>query len=183
MEVTLRQAKQEMERILVALAEQLKSLHVGRASTAMVEDLRVDYYGSPQPLKQVASLTVPEANQIVITPWDKGALGPIETAVRTSDLGLNPINDGQAIRLVLPLLTQERRRELVKVVGKMAEEGRIALRNERHSAWESIQAAQKTGSLTEDDRERGRKELDKLTGEMNDRIEQIVKDKERELLA
>lgn len=180
---TFRQTKETMEGILAALADQLKALHVGRASSAMVENLMVDYYGSSLPIKQVASITIPEANQIVLTPWDKGALGPIETAIRASDLGIQPINDGQAVRLVLPALTEERRRELIKVVGKMAEEARIALRSSRHEGWEAVQAAQKVGTVTEDDRERGRKELDKLIEEMNGRVSALATDKEKQLLA
>ncbi|MEK7461051.1 MAG: ribosome recycling factor [Patescibacteria group bacterium] len=180
---TLRHTKQEMEQVLLALSDQLKTLHIGRASSAMVENLLVEYYGSTLPLKQVGSITIPEANQIIITPWDKGALGPIEASIRASDLGINPVNDGQAIRIVLPLLTEDRRLELVKVVGKMAEEARIALRNQRHTAWEAVQSAQKSGNLTEDDRERGRKELDKLIEGMNGSVEKITKEKEQALLA
>jgi ribosome recycling factor len=181
-EQTLRTTKQAMEKIVMALSNQLKGLHVGRASSSMVEDLPVDYYGSSMAMKQVGSITIPEANQIIITPWDKGALGPIETAIRISDLGINPVNDGQAVRLILPPLTEERRRDLVKVVGKMAEEARIAMRNERHTAWEAIQTAQKAGELTEDDRERGRKELDKLIEEMNSLVEKVTKTKEQDLM-
>jgi ribosome recycling factor len=180
---TLRATKQAMEKIVTALSEQLKGLHVGRASSAMVEDIIVDYYDSSLPMKQVGSITIPEANQIVITPWDKGAFGSIESAIRESDLGINPVNDGQAVRLILPPLTEERRRDLVKVVGKMTEEARIVLRNERHSAWEAIQGAQKAGDLTEDDRERGRKELDKLIEEMNGRVSAVSNEKEKQLLA
>lgn len=183
LEQTLRNTKQKMETVLLALGEQLKGLHVGRASVALVEQIEVDYYGAKQPLKQVGSITIPEANQIVITPWDKGALAPIEAAIRASDLGVNPINDGKGVRIVLPPLTEERRRELAKIVSQMAEEARIALRNERRTAWESIQEAPKAGTLTEDDRDRGRAELDTLIGGLNKRVEEIVKEKEHEMMS
>lgn len=179
---TLRDTKQKMQAIVEALSHQLKTLQAGRATTAMVDHLTVELYGSQMPMKQVGSITVPEANQLVITPWDKGALGPIETAIRTSDLGVNPINDGTAVRIVLPALTEERRRELTKVVGQMVEEARIAMRNHRRDAWDAIQAAQKAGTLTEDDRDRGRDELDKLVDAMNKQAERIGQDKEAELL-
>ncbi len=148
----------------------------------MVEHVLVDYYGSQLPLKQVASITIPQANQILLTPWDRGALGPIETAVRTSDLGLQPVNDGQAIRIVLPPLTEERRRELTRMVGKLAEEARIALRTERHQAWEAIQKAQKDATITEDDRDRGREELDKMIEQLNKQVQEIATAKERDIL-
>lgn len=179
----IRSAKEQMQVILEALTEQLKALHVGRATAGMVESIRVDYYGSELPLQQVASITIPEANQLLITPWDRGALGPIEAAVRVSDLQMNPINDGQAIRIVLPALTEERRRELTKIVSKMAEEARIALRNQRHTVWESIQKAQKDGAITEDDRDRGRADLDKLIDQMNKQIEETAKTKDHEIMA
>lgn len=179
----IRAARDGMKFVLEALEEQLKTLHVGRANAGMVENIEVDYYGSRMPLKQVSSVTIPEPNQILMTPWDKGALGPIESAIRDSDLKLNPINDGKGVRVVLPALTEERRRELAKLVGKMAEEARIALRNERHSALESIQKAQKDGTITEDDLERARKELDKLIDEMNREVEATAKRKEQEMMA
>lgn len=181
-DATLTQATGKMETIAQALADQLRSLQVGRATSGLVENISVELYGSPMTVQQVASITVPEANQILITPWDKGALGPIETAIRTTDLGINPVNDGKSIRLVLPQLTEERRKELVKLVGKMAEEARIALRNTRHEAWEKVQTAQKQGEITEDDRDGARAKLDQLIERMNKRVEELAKAKEQELL-
>lgn len=180
---SIRDAKAQMDQVITALTDQLKTLHVGRATAAMVDHIEVEQYGTRMPLKQVGSITVPEPNQIAITPWDKSALGPIETAIRVSDLGVNPVNDGQAVRIVLPPLTQERRAELTKVVGKMAEEARIALRNQRHDAWETIQSAQKSGTVTEDDRDRARDELDKLIDTMNKRVADVAAEKERDLMA
>lgn len=180
---SLVQAKQQMQQVLDALRDQLKSVHVGRASAAMVEDLHVEQYGTLMALKQVGSITIPEANQIVVTPWDKSALGPIESAIRKSDLGVNPINDGQVVRVVLPALTEERRRELTKVVGRMAEEARIALRNARHDSLDKMQKAEKDAQITEDDFKRGRDELDKLIGTMNKEIDQTAAAKEQEMLA
>ncbi len=180
---SISQAKQQMQQVLAALTDQLKNVHVGRASASMVEDLPVEQYGTMMALKQVGSITIPEANQIVISPWDKGALGPIESAVRKSDLGFNPINDGQVVRIVLPQLNEERRRELTKVVSRMAEEARIALRNARHESLDRIQKAQKETQITEDDLKRGRDELDKLIAAMNKEVDQIAAAKEAEMLA
>lgn len=179
----IRDAKQEMEQVLSLLSEQLKTLHVGRATSSLVENIEIDQYGARVPLKQVGSITIPEPTQIAITPWDKSALGAIEAAIRASDLGVNPVNDGQAVRVILPPLTQERRAELTKVVGKMAEEARIALRSYRHDSWEKIQKAAKETVITEDERDRGRKELDRVIDEMNKKIAEIAAEKERDLMA
>lgn len=179
----INQAKQAMDQILVAFRRQLTAVHVGRASAGMVEDLQVEQYGAIVPVKQVASITIPEANQIAISPWDKIALGPIEAAIRASDLGVNPVNDGQVIRVILPPLTEERRRELTKVVGRMAEEVRIALRNVRHDHLDRLHKAQKETQITEDDLKRGRDEFDKVISAMNKEVDQIAAAKEQEMLA
>ena len=180
---TLRITKQKMQLIIEALTDQFKSLHIGRASSALVENIEVEQYGTRMPLKQIGSIAVPEANQLVITPWDKSVLGAIETAIRQSDLGFNPVNDGNAVRIMLPPLTEERRREMTKVVGRMSEEARIALRNGRREAWDKIQAAEKAHTITEDDRDHGRDELDKVIDDMNKAIEKIAAQKEHDIMS
>jgi ribosome recycling factor len=157
-------------------------VRTGRASSALVEKLRVDYYGSEVPLQQLAGFGVPEPRVLTITPYDKGAMKAIEKAIQQSDLGVNPSNDGVIIRLTFPELTEERRKEFVKMVKHRAEEGRVAVRNVRRQARHELEALQKDGEISEDDLDRAEKELEKRTHEVIAEIDEMLKHKEAELL-
>jgi ribosome recycling factor len=174
--------KESLEAAITHLAEECAKIRTGRANPGIVENLSIDYYGTKTPLKQIANISVPEARQIMIQPWDKGALPAIETAIRESDLGLNPGNDGLGIRLVLPQLTEETRRDLVKVLNQRAESSRIAVRNIREDIWKAIVEAEKSGSISEDDKFMGKDALQKQIDEVNLKIEEIRKKKEGEIL-
>jgi ribosome recycling factor len=158
------------------------SVRTGRATPALVEKLKVDYYGTEVPLQQLAGFSVPEARLLVIQPYDKGAMKAIEKAIQNSDLGINPSNDGQVIRLVFPQLTEERRKELVKVVKHKAEEGRVAIRNLRRSARHELETLEKDHEISSDELERAEKELEKLTHEYVAEIDKMLQHKEHELL-
>lgn len=173
--------KSEMETAIGHLKEELGSIRTGRASASLVDTIMVSYYGNMTPLKQMASVTVPDATSIVITPWDKQALGDIEQAIRTSPLGLNPVNEGIQIRLVLPALTEERRNELVKVIRDKAEATKVALRNHRKDAWEAVQKQVKDGELTEDDKYRFEEDLNKLIDGFNRQADELTAEKEKEV--
>lgn len=161
---------------------QFASVRTGRATPALVEKLKVDYYGTEVPLQQLAGFSVPEARVLIVQPYDKSSIGDIEKAIQMSDLGINPGNDGDKIRLVFPPLTTERRQELVKVVKSMAEDGKIALRNLRRSARQDLEAMEKDGDLSEDELDRYEKRLDQLTSASVDEIDVALKAKEAELL-
>jgi len=158
------------------------SVRTGRASSAMVEKLKVDYYGTDVPLQQLAGFNVPEARLLVITPYDKSSMKAIEKAIQNSDLGINPNNDGQVIRLNVPQLTEERRKELVKRVHHMAEEGRVAVRNVRRAARKDLEALEKDGDITSDELERAEKDLEKITHDFVAEIDRMLHNKEAELL-
>ncbi len=159
------------------------SVRTGRAAPALVEKLRIEYYGSEVPLQQLAGINVPEARLMVITPYDKGALKSIEKAIQHSDLGINPSNDGTVIRLAFPQLTEERRRELVKVVHHKAEEGRVAVRNLRRAARKDLESLEKDGDISSDDLDRAEKDLERITHEYIAEIDKMLQHKETELLA
>jgi ribosome recycling factor len=161
---------------------QFGTVRTGRASPALVERITVEYYGAPVPIQQLASISVPEARQLLIKPHDRSSLEAIEKAIRDSNLGVNPNNDGIAIRLSLPQLTEERRKEYVKVAKSMAEDGRITLRNIRRDARKDMEAEQKDGEVSEDELARAEKELDKVTGERVDAIDAAFGRKEHELI-
>jgi ribosome recycling factor len=173
--------KQQMQEVMQHIKEDLSSIRTGRASAALVDSLPVQYYGSTMPLKQMASITVPEPTVIVIQPWDKQAIGDIEQAVRNSNLGLSPINEGTQLRLVLPPLTEERRNELIKAVHQKAEAGKVALRTVRKDTWEEVQKQVKSGDLTEDDRYRYEGDLNKIIDQFNREVDEAVAQKESEL--
>lgn len=173
--------KPKMEAALTHFLDELKTLRTGRASAQVLDHIMVEYYGVPTSLKQLATITVPEATQIAIQPFDVSAIGAIRTAIEEADLGFNPSDDGRMLRIIIPPLTAERREELVKRVGKVAEAARVAVRSARGEVWEEVQNAQKAGEISEDNRDWGRAELDKLVGDFNKRIEQAVKDKEAEI--
>lgn len=178
----LDEAREKMQRAVGHTRADFGSIRTGRAAPALVEKIPVEYYGSEVPLQQLAGFSVPEARMLVITPYDKAAIGAIEKSVRQSDLGLNPSNDGNAIRLSFPPLTTERRKEFVKVVKGMAEDGRIAIRNARRSGRQELEALERDGDLSEDDLARAQKELDKLTQAAEADIDAALGTKEQELL-
>lgn len=174
-------AKPKMETALQHFTDELKTVRTGRASAGMVEHVVVSYYGTPTPLKALATLMVPDASQILIQPFDAASVKDIVTAIREAGLGFNPTDDGRTVRLNVPPLTAERREEMVKLVNKMGEEARITIRQVRGKTWEDIQKAQKDGVITEDNRDWGRDEIDKITAEYNKKVEALVKEKEAEI--
>jgi ribosome recycling factor len=176
------EAEEKMKTSIARLREQFSTIRTGRASPALVEKLRVEYYGSEVPLQQIAGFSVPEARMLVIQPYDQTSIGDIEKAIRNSDLGINPSNDGKILRLAFPQLTEERRRELVKVVKGMAEEAKIALRNTRRAARHDVEEFEKEKMISEDELSGAEKELDKLTHEYVVEIDRTVQAKEQELL-
>jgi len=181
-QLVLDDATDRMHKAVEHARAEFSGVRTGRAAPALVEKIIVDYYGSEVPLQQLAGFQVPEARMLVISPYDKGSLGAIEKAVQHSDLGLNPSNDGQVIRLTFPQLTAERRKELVKVVRAMAEDGRVAIRNRRRAARHELEALVKDGEVSEDDIARAEKELDKLTHAQEAEIDKALEQKEQELL-
>ena len=179
---TLAEAERRMKNAVSVLQRELDSIRTGRARPALVEQLKVDYYDSTLPLNQLATITAPEPRLITIQPWDRQALGAIEKAIQKSDLGLNPINDGHSIRLAIPQLTEERRKELVKVVHKKVEEGRVAVRNVRRHSVEEIRLLDKEKKVSEDEDRRAQEQLQKLTDRYIQEIDKLGKEKEAELL-
>ncbi len=175
-------ATTKMAKAVAHTREEFASVRTGRASPALVEKLPVEYYGSDVPLQQLAGFAVPEARTLVITPFDKGALGAIEKAIQQSDLGLNPSSDGTIIRLNFPQLTEERRKDYVRVVKAKAEDGRVQIRNARRAARQELEGLQKDGELSEDDLARAEKELDKVTHAREAEIDKALDQKEQELL-
>jgi ribosome recycling factor len=180
--LALSEAKDKMAKALDHVRSEFSAVRTGRAAPALVESLVVDYYGTQTPLRQLAGFSVPDAMLLVITPYDKSSLGAIEKAIQSSDLGINPTNDGIVIRLAFPPLTEERRKDLVKVVRHKAEEGRVAIRNLRRATRHEIESFEKDGSISTDDVERAEKELEKLTHEAVATVDQVLAHKERELL-
>jgi ribosome recycling factor len=174
--------RDRMGRAVVRARSEFGTIRTGRASPALVEKLQVEYYGSDVPLQQLAGFSVPEARMLIVSPYDKGSIGAIEKAIRNSDLGLNPSNDGNNIRLSFPPLTAERRKEYVKVVKHMAEEGRVAVRNLRRSGRQELEGFEKDGDLSEDELARAEKELDKITQAAEADIDEALAHKEQELL-
>ncbi len=158
------------------------NVRTGRATPALVEHMVVDYYGTQTPLRQLAGFSVPDAMLLVISPYDKGSLGAIEKAIQSSDLGINPSNDGTVVRLSFPPLTEERRKELVKVVRHKAEEGRVAIRNLRRASRHELEALEKDGSISSDELERVEKDIEKITHQQVAAVEQLLSHKEKELL-
>ncbi len=178
----LEQAQDRMKKSVAVLREDLQSLRAGRATPALVEKLHVEYYGTPTPLQQVAQISVPEPRLLVIQPWDKSLVPVIEKAILKSDLGISPTSDGIVLRLAIPALTEERRRELVKVLHRKAEEEKVAVRNVRRDALEHLKSEQKSGKLPEDELRRLENELQKITDRMVAEIDQTVVAKEKEIL-
>ena len=176
-------AKDRMTKAVEALRRELATIRTGRAHPGLVEHLRVDYYGVPTPLNQLATISVPDPRLLTIQPWDRQAMGAIEKAILKSDLSLTPTNDGTIIRLSIPQLTEERRRELAKVVRKKVEEGRVEVRNIRRDAHDELRRLQREKLISEDDQFRGQEKLQKLTDEFVQQVERVGQEKEAELLA
>jgi ribosome recycling factor len=181
-EETLLDAIDKMDKAVSHAQDQFGTVRTGRATPTLVDKLLVDYYGSPVPLQQLASFTVPEPRTLLIKPHDRASMGAIEKAIRDSDLGLNPGNDGTIIRLNLPALTEERRKEYVKVVRHMAEDGRVAVRNVRREARKHLEASERNHEISIDDLDRAEKELEKITHDHVDVIDKALARKEHELL-
>ena len=181
-EEALLDAVEKMDKAVEHVQSLFATVRTGRAAPALVEKLIVDYYGSSVPLQQLAAIQVPEARQLLVRPHDRNSLGAIEKAIRDSDLGVSPSNDGIAIRLNFPPLTEERRRDFVKVVKHMAEDGRIAVRGVRRDARKAMESAEKVGVISADELERAEKDLEKITHEHIDRIDGALGRKEHELL-
>lgn len=179
---TLFDAEEKMEHTVSVAKEELASVRTGRASSGMFSRIVVDYYGAPTPLNQLAGVNVPEARMAVIKPYDASQLGAIEKAIRDSDLGVNPGNDGGVIRVVLPQLTEERRKEYIKLAKTKAEEGRVAIRNVRRHAKDSMDRSIKDGEVGEDEGKSAEKRLDGVTKKYVDSIDELLKHKEAELL-
>lgn len=175
--------KKEMEQTLEGLRKELTKVRTGRASTALIEGVLVDYYGTKSPLNQVAALSAPEPRLLVVQPYDKGIFNIIEKAIYQSDLGLTPVNDGKVIRVPLPELTEERRKELVRHIKKIGEDYRVSTRNHRRDANERIKKLQKDKQMTEDDARATQERVQKLTDEYIDKIDKVLKVKEDELMA
>jgi ribosome recycling factor len=179
----IKDAESRMKGAIHSLEENLLTIRTGRANPSLVEKLMVEYYGTPTPLYQMATINAPEAMLLTIKPFDKGSLREIEKAIQTSDLGLNPNNDGQIIRLALPPLTTERRRELVKVVHTRIEEAKIAVRNIRRGAIDDLREFEKESLISEDEGRHGHDEVQKLTDKYTEQVDTIGKHKEQEIMA
>ncbi|TSD93528.1 ribosome recycling factor [Skermania sp. ID1734] len=175
-------AEEKMEKAVAVARDDLGGIRTGRANPGMFNRIVVDYYGAPTPITQLSSINVPEARLVVIKPYEQSQLGPIETAIRNSDLGVNPTNDGNLIRIAVPQLTEERRRELVKQAKSKGEDAKVAIRNVRRKANEELHRIQKDGEAGEDDVLRAEKELDKTTARYVGQVDELVKHKEAELL-
>lgn len=172
-----------MDKTIEALKSEFASVRTGRASTALLDKVMVDYYGSPTPVNQVANISVPDPRMILIAPWDKSMIGAIEKAILTSDLGLTPNNDGEAIRLAIPQLTEERRKELVKVVSKKAEDAKVAIRNIRRDANDAIKKEEKAKTITEDVSKDGQDQIQKLTDKKIKSIDELRDAKEKDVMS
>ncbi len=181
-EETLLEAMDKMDKAVQHVQQQFTSVRTGRATPALVDRIMVDYYGSTVPLQQLAGFQVPEARQLIIKPHDRSTLAVIEKAIRDSDLGISPSNDGVVIRLNIPTLTEERRREYVKIVKTLAEDGRIAVRNLRRDARKHLEAAEKAAAISADELERAEKDMDKITHDHVELIDAAFGRKEKELL-
>jgi len=178
----LSDTEERMKKTIEHLRKDLASLRAGRANPAMLEKIMVDYYGQPTPINQLANITVPEARLLVIQPWDKTIIASIEKAIMKSDLGINPSNDGNVIRLAIPQLTEERRKELVKVIRKRAEEARVAVRNIRRDANELLKSGEKEKLISEDENKKGMDDIQKETDRHIKEIDSVLQGKEKEIM-
>ena len=174
--------EEKMEKTIAVLKDELLTIRAGRANPNMLDRVMVDYYGTMTPLKQMAGVSSPEPRTILIQPWDKSAMGSIEKAILSSDLGFNPTNDGNSIRINIPQLTEERRKDLIKLVAKTGEQAKVAIRNERREANEAIKKMEKTSELTEDDSKKAQDEVQKLTDSHIKMIDDMLAKKEKDII-
>jgi ribosome recycling factor len=181
-DIIFEELKENMDKAIQGLEKSFSRVRTGRASLSLLDGIKVEYYGTPTPLNQVASLSVPESRMIVISPWDSSVIGAIEKAIQKSDLGLTPSTDGKIIRISIPTLTEERRKELVKVVKKMAEESKIKLRNDRRDANEQLKSLKKDGNISEDDLFKFQDEVQKLTDKYIQKTDGVLAAKEKEIM-
>ena len=183
MKQTLNNCKEKMNKSLIALGDDLATIRAGRANPHVLDRLMVDYYGSPTPIQQVGNITVPEARILQIQPWEATLLKAIEKAINESDLGINPSNDGKVIRLIFPELTEDRRKDLTKDIKKKGESSKVAIRNIRRDALETLKKMEKANEITKDDVEAGEKEVQKLTDKYVGDIDSVVEKKSKEILS
>jgi len=174
--------EEKMKKTVASLKDGFAALRTGRASAALFDRIRVDYYGEKSPLNQVANISIPEARLIVIQPWDKNLIGEIEKAIRSSELSLNPSNDGKVIRIAVPPLTEERRKELVKLAKNQAEQSRVSIRNIRREGNDELKKLLKESSITEDDESRGIADMQKQTDSYINKVNQVLEEKEKEIM-
>ena len=182
MQEHLKLYEDKMEKSLDVLLDEYASIRAGRANPHVLDRLRIDYYGTPTPIQQVGNVTVPEARMIVIQPWEKSLLKEIEKAILVSDLGINPTNDGNVIRLVFPELTEERRKDLAKDVKKKGEGAKVAIRNIRRDAMDSIKKMEKAGDISEDDLKQGEEKIQKITDKMIEKVDKSIETKTKEIM-
>ena len=182
MEQLFKTTEEKMSKTIEALEREYKSVRAGRATAAVLERVTVDYYGVPTPVHQMAAVSVPEARTLIIQPWDASTLKEIEKAILTSDIGINPQNDGKVIRLNFPPLTEERRKEIVKDVRKKGEDAKIAIRNQRRNALDDLKALKKGNKITEDDESNGEKKIQNLTDKFCKEIDAVTSSKEKEIM-
>lgn len=178
----IKNTEEKMQKSIAALEREYKSIRAGRANISILDKISVDYYGVPTPIQQMAAVSVPEARTLVIQPWDASTLKSIEKAILTSEIGINPQNDGKIIRLNFPPLTEERRREIVKDVRKKAEDGKVALRNQRRDALDKLKALKKSNAITEDDETNGEKKIQNLTDKFCKEVDELATIKEKEIM-
>lgn len=183
MKEVLNKCESKMSKSIDALNHEFSSVRAGRANPAILDKVLVDYYGAPTPINQMAAVSVSEARVLVIQPWDKSTLKTIEKAIQASDIGINPANDGNVLRLTFPQLTEERRKELVKDIKKMGEESKVGIRNIRRDAMEKLKALKKDNSITEDDQKDGEKKIQDITDKFVKKVDSLVSEKEKEVLS
>ncbi|MFA5324314.1 MAG: ribosome recycling factor [Smithella sp.] len=174
--------REDMEKTITGLSKSFSRVRTGRASISLLDGIKVDYYGTPTPISQAANVSVPESRLILIVPWDVSIIGAIEKAIQKSDLGLTPSNDGKVVRLSIPQLTEERRKEIAKTVKKMAEEGKIKLRNSRRDANEELKALKKDSKISEDELFAAQEEVQKMTDQYIEKTDKILMAKEKEIM-
>nr|WP_321256383.1 ribosome recycling factor [uncultured Pseudodesulfovibrio sp.] len=182
MQSVLDDGKKRMAGAIAALDKEFSKLRTGRATTALVDGIVVDYYGTPTPINQLSSVSVPDSKTLTIQPWDKGAFGAVEKAIQSSDLGLNPVNDGKIIRISIPPLTEERRKELVKVAKKYSEDAKIAIRNVRRDMNDVLKKMEKDKDISEDDKKNGETNVQKMTDDFVKQTDEVLAGKEKEIL-
>ncbi len=182
METIIKEARSKMDKSMEALRNELAKIRTGKATTALLDTIKVDYYGTPTPLKQMANVTVLDAHTLSVTPWDKSVLQAIDKAILSADLGLNPVSDGTNLKIPIPPLTEERRKDLVKLVKKFGEESKIAVRNIRRDANEHLKRKQKEAKLSEDALKEAEEKVQKLTDEHIKMVDEILKHKEKEIM-